>query len=114
MFPLEKYIYVVDGREIKALQTYAGRVYVGIAKCAPQDEFDFETGKELAAARCNYKIARARCQAARFKFRDARIQALKAQQLCEKYRSFYDDAYDAMIEAGYELEELEDANGVES
>ena len=42
---------------------HAGRIAKGYAKCSPDDEFDMETGKKLAAARCNM-IVTARKEAA--------------------------------------------------
>lgn len=119
MFPLEKYIYIVDGSEIKAIQTYAGRIYVGRAKCALQDEFDFETGKRLAAARCNEKIAKARFNYARKKYLEAYRLKERALQQFEKYSQFFDDASEAYDEAIYDKEEIEvdlgvEFNGVES
>ena len=98
---------------MRAVQTYAGRPYVGGAQCAPQDQFDFETGKELAAARCNAKIALARYKHARKCFREAEQALIKAKHRYEKYKNYCSDAYEAMVEAGYMLEELEEANGVE-
>ena len=35
---------------------YAGKTVKGVAKRAPEDEFDLEVGKRLARARCEYKL----------------------------------------------------------
>lgn len=113
MFPLEKYTYIVTENKVRAVQTYAGLPYIGVAQCAPQDQFDFETGKELAAARCNAKIARARHKHARKCFKEAEQALIKAKHRYDKYKKFCSDAYDAMIDAECTLEELEEANGVE-
>lgn len=54
------YKYIVTGNKVIALSTYAGKTVRGVAKCAPGDEFDIEKGKDLATARCAYKIAQKR------------------------------------------------------
>lgn len=43
----------------------------GVAKCAPNDEFDLEYGKRLAAARCVAKIANKRVNRAVGKVNEA-------------------------------------------
>ena len=113
MFPLEKYTYIVKGKTVKALQTYAGEVYAGVAKCAPEDEFDFEKGRGLAAARCNEKIAKARYEYARKKFEEAYRLKNKALQQFEKYGQFLNDADEAYNEAIYDKEMIEEDLGVE-
>lgn len=61
-----EYKYRVDEakRTIVALSSFAGKTVVGIARCAPSDVFDVETGKKLAAARCSLKIAEKRMKRA--------------------------------------------------
>lgn len=113
MFPLEKYVYVIKGRTVKALQTYAGRIYAGYAKCAPEDEFDFKKGRELAAARCNEKIAKARYAYARKKFEKAFELKEKAMRQWEKYWHFLNDSDDAYTEAICKKEAIEEELGVE-
>ena len=56
-----KYRYYTNGENVVvAVASYKGRTIRGVAKCSEQDEFDLETGKKLAAARCAMKIARER------------------------------------------------------
>lgn len=52
------YKYIVNDKEVIALSTFAGKTVRGVAKCSPEDTFDVEYGKRLAAARCNLKIAK--------------------------------------------------------
>lgn len=60
-FPLERYKYQTDNKTIVvAISTYAGKTVRGIAKCDPEDAFDLEKGKELAALRCAKKIEKMR------------------------------------------------------
>lgn len=62
------YKYIVTNDKVIALSSYAGRTVRGIAKCHPNDTFDVEYGKKLAAARCNEKIAIKRHKAAEKKY----------------------------------------------
>jgi hypothetical protein len=63
-----EYKYKIDEekRTIVAMSTFAGKVVTGVARCAPGDEFDIETGKKLAAARCSVKIAEKRMKRAEY------------------------------------------------
>lgn len=56
------YKYRIDAanKVIVAFSTFAKRKIAGVAKCAPGDDFDVERGKELATARCNFKVAKLR------------------------------------------------------
>lgn len=60
-FPLEKYRYssykLPDGKtKVIAESSYHGNRVRGYAICSPEDNFDLELGKKLAAMRCNEKI----------------------------------------------------------
>ena len=46
------------------MSTFAGKTVVGVAHCAPADEFNIEIGKKIAAARCSVKIAEKRMKRA--------------------------------------------------
>lgn len=57
-----------DGHsKVIAVSSFAGQTVRGVAKCAPNDEFDLEYGKRLAAARCVAKIADKRMNRAEIK-----------------------------------------------
>lgn len=47
-------------REIIAIAHYNGKAYKGHARCHPDDTFDLQIGKELAARRCDLAIRYAR------------------------------------------------------
>lgn len=60
-FPLEKYRYssyeLPDGKtKVIAESSYRGNRVRGYAICSPEDNFNLELGKKLAAMRCNEKI----------------------------------------------------------
>lgn len=65
MYPIEKYKFKEfsktnsDGSNTKvvaAISTYRGKPIKGVAKCTQTDEYSFENGKKLSAARCNLKV----------------------------------------------------------
>lgn len=61
-----------DGHsKVIAVSSFAGQTVRGVAKCAPNDEFDLEYGKRLAAARCVAKIANKRMNRAEDKVNEA-------------------------------------------
>lgn len=84
-----------------------GKQYKGVARCAPDDDFELEFGKKLAAARCELKIhkdrakehlteANARQETARFFRREADRQMdlfereqNKVEELERKIQIFY-------------------------
>ena len=87
------------GMTIAAASTYAGRTVKGYAKCDPRDEFDIEKGKELAAARCNMKIANKRVDRASQKYLEAAAAAEAAAKHFEDMKQYYMDAIDQADEA---------------
>ena len=103
-FPIEGYHFYQHGNRVIAVTTYAGRKVRGVAVCASDDAFDLEYGKRLAAARCNYKVAQKRRERATGKVYEAIHAFEKADRELQKYRQYFYDASDAVIEAGNELD----------
>ena len=93
------YKYVVTPNKIIALSTYAGRTVRGIAKCHPNDTFNEEFGKTLAAARCNQKIAAKRYARAQKEYNQlcAEIKEFNARAI--KVSNYLKDAAEADKEA---------------
>ena len=61
-----KYRFYTNGKNlVVAVTSFQGQNVRGVAKCNEQDEFDLETGKKLAAARCAMKIAKKRVKYAK-------------------------------------------------
>ena len=84
---------------VAAASTYAGRTVKGYAKCDPKDQFSIETGKELAAARCNAKIAAKRVKRASAKYLEAQQQLADANRFMARMTEYYTDAVDQLDEA---------------
>lgn len=111
-YSLDKYKYYIyknenGGMTISAVSSYSGRKVKGYAKCDPRDEFNIETGKKLAAARCNAKIAEKRVARASQKYLEAQRQLAEANAHFRRMNEYYTDAVDAMDDALEEVVKLE-------
>ena len=98
-FPLEKYKYYFAGNKIIATSTYSGKTVRGVAICHPDDTFDIERGKELAAARCNERIAAKRYARALGKYVEACQKRDEAIAHVDAMKEYMNDSYIAMNEA---------------
>jgi hypothetical protein len=99
-FPIDKYNFIQHttksgAEQIIAISTYAGRTVKGIATCSPADTFSVEAGKELAAARCNLKVAKKRAKRAQEKVESAAKELNVAER---HYNKMIDYAADARLD----------------
>lgn len=111
MFDINKYAFYTytdaNGAHIVvAVSTYAGKVVKGRAKCDPRDKYDFKKGKELAAARCNARVANKRAKRAQAKLSEAIAAYSAAQAKVDKMNSYVVDSNAAAIEANEYVKEL--------
>ena len=95
-----------DIRKIVALASYAGKPVRGIAKLNPTDEYNFGSGMELAAARCNLKIAEKRQARATAKYNEAMAKLYEASEYLEAMKHYYRDSTDALEIAQNDLNEI--------
>lgn len=100
----DKYTYhcYINGkgqRVVIARSTYEGKTVKGIAKCDPADTYDEESGKKLAAARCNKRICLKREIRASRKVAEAKRMLEAAEKHYEAMQNYYNDAYDATSSA---------------
>lgn len=105
-FALDKYRFFGSGDTIIAVSTYAGKTVRGVAKCDPRDSFDAEAGKELAAARCNLKIANKRAARATKKLAEADRQVLMAEAYRNRMASYKQDSDAALVAATNTVEDI--------
>ena len=97
---MTKYNFYTDGKtKVVAVSTYAGKVVRGVAKCDANDTFSLEKGKELAAARCNEKIAKKRFTRAENKKREIIEENHKTVIAIKKAIRYEEDSENALIEA---------------
>lgn len=107
MFPIEKYRFIVSDNKVIALSSYAGRTVRGIAVCSPEDEFDLDYGKRLAAARCNEKVCAKRRIRAAQKKAEAEMYLRIVQEYLRDMTDYYRDALDEHQEAMIHESEVE-------
>lgn len=102
-FSPDMYRYVDTGNTVIAISSYAGKTVKGIAKCDPKDEFNLESGKKLAAARCNAKVCKKRMQRANNLYAVIAKTAKYWLIELEKASRYAEDAREEYIEARNEL-----------
>lgn len=105
-YPLSKYRFYEAGNKTIAVSTYAGRPVRGISICHENDNFSLETGKLLAAARCNEKISAKRVARANMKVKQAQADFEKAQKHLEDMKAYLNDAVIAYNDAGIETDKI--------
>lgn len=92
--------------QVTAVSTYAGHTVKGYAKCDPRDNYNKKLGMELAAARCNLKVAEKRKARAKQKFHEANEHLNQAIAYASRMNDYFDDATRAVGEAETAINEL--------
>ena len=93
MYPITKYkFYTTPNNTTIAVSSFAGKKVKGIAKVHPKDTFDPEYGKQLAAARCNLKIAKKRKTRADKQVTKAYAKLREAYSYVEKMKKYQEDS----------------------
>lgn len=102
-----KYRFYTNGKNlVVAVTSFQGQNVRGVAKCNEQDEFDLETGKKLAAARCAMKIAKKRVKYAKTQ-REHWLKMMSFQaDILTKAEDRYTDALEIEKQAKHAYEEL--------
>ena len=96
---MQKFIVDKENRTVTCLSSFAGFPVQGVAKCAPEDEFDETYGAEIAKARCDLKIAEKRQKRSAKKYYEALVTA-KANERLKRMKAYMKDAeeeYSSMI-----------------
>jgi hypothetical protein len=99
-------------KQVIAVSSYAGRMVRAVAKCDPRDEFSIDTGKKLAAARCNFKVAAKRAKRAASKLKEAMAAVKTAEMHRHDMMEYSIDADKALLQAKAELADIEASMGV--
>ena len=111
-FNPDKYKYFIHqskehgSAQVTAVSTYAGHTVKGYAKCDPKDEFNQEQGMNLAAARCNLKVAHLRNKRAQRKYKEAQAKLAEAQSYLTKMANYAVDSRDAVKQAESEVQDI--------
>ena len=104
---MSRYRFVRTNNKIICISTYAKKAVKGIAKCAPNDNFDIEIGKKLAQLRCDKKIADKRANRAAEKYIEAEDELYEAFNYFAKVKKYYFDSEMAYQKAEKELSDFE-------
>ena len=101
------YTYSFSENKVYCMTYYAGKTIKGVAKRDPEDEFNLEVGKNLARARCDYKVAKAKYKRKTDKRTIADKELIVALEHASNALKYQTEAYDALEEAEKNLKELE-------
>lgn len=101
-----RYRYYYGPNKVVAISSYGGKTVRGVAKCAPNDTFNPDTGAELARARCDVKVAEKRYKRSLQKFDEAADLFEAAQDYYDRMTNYADDAEFEYNEALVKLESL--------
>ncbi len=96
---------------VKVGSTYAGLPVYGIAKCAPQDTFDYDYGYKLAKARCDAKIANLRLMRAEKKMNMYYELMKKLDDAYKDACDYFENSYQAARDAEREYYHILMPNG---
>lgn len=103
---LNKYKFYQGTDEVVAVSTYAGKTVRGKAKCHPDDVFNLQDGKELAAARCQKKISEKRLKRANKKLTEAGSRVMEAVELYNRMIDYRNDSLADIEEVSAHIESL--------
>ena len=98
-------IYSSDG-VVVAISSFAQKPVRGIAKCDPEDTFSLDSGKELAIARCDNKIAEKRVKLAKKKLEKATVAYEEAMSNFNLMTRYYCEAVQKLEESEQTLTEI--------
>lgn len=105
-YSLDKYKFYRHDNVTIAVSTYGGREVKGYAKVDPRDTFNEQFGKELAAARCNAKIAKKRQKHALKQLTKAVKALTAADEQVKKMADYLTDANTAVLAANSKVDAL--------
>lgn len=107
MFPVDKYKYFTNNKDlVVAEQTFAGKKYRGSAVLKEPDEFNYEIGKQIAAAKCDLKICEARYHYAKKREEYAKRLLEFAISEAEKASDYTEDSSREYFESAKRLNEI--------
>lgn len=94
-----RYRYYKVGNKIICVSTFAGKKVRGVAICSPKDNFNEATGKNIARARCDVKVAEKRIKLAHQLANEAFDNMTKATDRLNKMEEYYSDAIERYEDA---------------
>ena len=101
-----KYNYQVEDNKVIAYCNYAGKRIQASATCCPEDVFNLDTGKALAARRLDIKIAEKRYKRAAKRMEQAQIHAMIAAAEVEDKVNYFHNVENALYTLEEEYDDL--------
>lgn len=95
-----------SNNKVIAVSSFGGKDVKGIAKCDPSDTFSLKTGKELAEARCNLKVATKRTKFAETKLNEALDTFNKAAEYLAYMKTYHTDSLAKREEAQKAVDDI--------
>lgn len=99
--------YTTGSNKIICVTSYAGRKIRAVAKCSPNDTFDYTKGCELARLRCLVKLQQRRVDRAFQKVKEADIALKQATQNLTQRGEWFSSANKELIEYKKQLKDFE-------
>ena len=104
---MARYKFYKADNKIVCVSSFAKKAVRGIAKCAPNDDYDEEKGMRLAQLRCDAKIAQKRVDRAMEMADEAWVNYRMAEIWSDKMENYVKDAIIKRDEAQKWLEDFE-------
>lgn len=89
---------------VKVGCSYAGKMYYGVARCNPEDQFDYGFGVELAKARCDTAISWAKVARSQQKIDVYRACVERFKKMLEDEIAYENKLHKKYLEAFEELQ----------
>lgn len=93
---MSRYKFYQNGNEVICVSSYGGKKVRAVAKCSPEDTFDFDAGKRLAQARVDAKIADKRAARATAKYTEALNKFIEARDYVMEMQEYMLDSVEAV------------------
>lgn len=106
---MARYNFYIAGNKVICVTTFAKKPVRGVAKCAPSDNFDLETGRKLAQLRCDVKVAQRRLDKAWAREKEAYEKTFWADKELEDSVAYFKNANKIYYNAINALEDFENS-----
>ena len=106
---MARYTFYDTPDKVICVSTFAKRKVRGVAKCSPEDKFNFKIGRKLAQLRCDKKVAEKRWKKAKDRLEDSMNKLANAEKEYEEANEYWVNScknYDRAIDNLEEFEKL--------
>lgn len=106
---MARYTFYDTPNKVVCVSTFAKRKVRGVAKCSPEDKFDFKIGHKLAQLRCDKKVAGKRCKKATNRLEDSMNKLANARKEYDEATAYWIvscDEYDRILNDLKEFENI--------